>query len=288
VKILIVYRDEPLYRALDLQLRQRGYAVRGIALVELADFLREPADAEGEEGSIVIDCASREPGGPVALDDASFEALAAHCTQRGWPLLLLSDSRVFPVGGKQRYREIDPVQPGSVAGELLAARERLLAASLPWHLILRSGPSISATGDNLMADTLARLRGGGAVAVSNGARFCPTPVADLARVVAAICDQLTCNAQCWGVYHYHSSDPTTTYEFAEVLLAAAAQYWPLDTGRVELQIAVDDPVASLYPLLNCQRVRDTFGIQQLPWRKAIPQLLKTLHADEPRGAGETS
>jgi dTDP-4-dehydrorhamnose reductase len=95
-----------------------------------------------------------------------------------------------------------------------------------------------------------------------------------------MCDQLACNARCWGVYHYHSSDPATGYEFAEVVLAAAAQYWALDADRAPLQASIDDPLASLYPLLNCQRIRDTFGIQQLPWRKAIPQLLKTIYAGE--------
>lgn len=279
MKILIVYRDESLHRALDLQLRQRGHAVLGIPVAGAAAALAAPPD---DGPCVVIDAATRELDamGQSAFAAEPFAQLVSHCAQRDWPLLLLSDSRVFPAGGKQRYRESDPAQPNTAPGTTLAGRERQLAAGAPHHVILRSGPLIDVGGDNLLTGQLARLRGDGVLAAANVARFCPTPAADLARVVAAICDQLGCNAQCWGIYHYHSSDPTTGYEFAEVLLAAAAQFWPLDSGRTELQIAVDDPLASLYPLLNCQRIRDTFGIQQLPWRKAIPQLLKTIYAGE--------
>lgn len=278
MKILIVYRDEPLFAALDQQLRQRGHAVLGVAVAVLPDFLRQLTDEE----CVVVDAASRDLDaiGRSALDAALFHALLAQGAQHRWPLLLLSDSRVFPAGSKQRYREIDPAQPNTAPGTALAEREAQLAQALRQHLIVRSGPLIDAAGANLLTGQLARLRANGVLAAASGARFCPTPAADLARVIAAICDQVDCNAQCWGIYHYHSSDPTTGYEFAEVLLAAATQYWALEPGRVEQQIAVDDPLASLYPLLSCQRIRDTFGIQQLPWRKAIPQLLKTIYAGE--------
>lgn len=301
MKILIVYREDSLYRALEQQLGQRGHAVLGATVEQLAGLLAE-AGADDEEQWVVIDTASRELDaiGQSALGEITFDYLLGRCARRrGTLLLLLSDSRVFPTGGKQRYREVDPPQPNTAPGTALAERERRLAAGLPRHLILRTGPLIDAHGDNLLTGQLERLRGTGVLAAANGARFCPTPVPDLARVVAAICDQLSCNAQCWGIYHYHSSDPATGYEFAEVLLAAATQYWPLDAGataasatdgvspgstgpaaRIELQVAVDDPLASLYPLLSCQRIRDTFGIQQLPWRKAIPQLLKTIYAGE--------
>lgn len=287
MKILIVYRDCSLQEALAHQFKQRGYAVLCITPEEVADLLQgrfAEALAAGDDdaGWIVVDCASRalDPEGQPALDEAAFQGVVGFCAQRHWPLLMVSDSRVFPSGSKQRYREVDAPQPAVLAGIVLARREQYLADHCPRHLVLRTGPLIASDGNNLLTAFLQRLRGGEVMAVANGARFCPTPAADLARVIVGICDQLGCNVQSWGIYHYHSSDPTTGYEFAEVLLAAAMQYWELDAARTRLQLSIDDPLGSLYPLLNCQRIRDTFGIQQLPWRKAIPQLLKTIHAGE--------
>jgi dTDP-4-dehydrorhamnose reductase len=290
VRAIIVHSERTLQVELARQLQQRGTEVLCVEGVELDALLADagagldagfaPGSIDPDDDCIVIDCASREGAVGEALTQAAFERLIAHCAKRRWQYVLLSDSRVFPSGGKQRFRELDEPQPSSAAGASLVERERYLATHWERHIILRSGPQFAAAGENPLTDLLYRLREGGSLAAAQGVRFAPTPAADLARVLAAMCDQLACNARCWGIYHYHSSDPATGYEFAEVVLAAAAQYWPIGADRAPLQAAVDDPVAGLYPLLNCQRIRDTFGIQQLPWRKAIPQLLKTIYAGE--------
>jgi dTDP-4-dehydrorhamnose reductase len=165
-------------------------------------------------------------------------------------------------------------------GTELLRREQYLSEQLQHHVILRTGPLIASGGVNLLSDLLQRFRNDGVVSASSAPRFCPTPAGDVARVISAICDQLDCAAQCWGIYHYHSSDAASSYEFAEVLLAAAMQYWDVGGSRVQLQAAMQEPFGGVFPMLNCQHIRDTFGIQQLPWRKAIPQLLKTIYAGE--------
>jgi dTDP-4-dehydrorhamnose reductase len=143
---------------------------------------------------------------------------------------------------------------------------------------LRTGPLIASCGDNLLTRLLRQLRSGGEVVVPDAQRFCPTPAADVARVIAAIHDQLDCGAACWGIYHYESADPANGYEFAEVVLAAATQYWPIAEDTAHLHGAATDGAAEIFPLLSCQRIRDIFGIQQLPWRKAIPAMLKQIYA----------
>lgn len=283
MRILIVYNEAALQLALGAQLHERGYAALCVTPAELGDEITgRLADLDSDEDWVVIDCASREMAqdGTPLLDDALFRRCVDWCARRRWHFLLLSDSRVFPGGSKQRYRETDTPQPASPAGVLLTQREQYLAAHSARHLILRTGPLIAAGGANLLTDLLQRLRRGGTVAVANAPRFCPTPVTDLARVISGICDQLDCAARCWGIYHYHSSDAASGYEFAEVLLAAAAQYWDVGGNHAQLQIAADESFGAPFPTLNCQHIRDTFGIQQLPWRKAIPQLLKTIYAGE--------
>jgi dTDP-4-dehydrorhamnose reductase len=174
----------------------------------------------------------------------------------------------------------DERRPHSPAGPRLLARERHLAERLERLMILRIGPPIAAAGSNLLTHLLAAFRHGGSVPVATEPRFCPTPLADVARVVSGMLDQLDCGAPAWGAFHYHSGDAASCYEFAEVVLAAAAQYWDLGGERVHLQAAGGEPWGGVYPLLNCQRIRDTFGIQQLPWRRAIPELLKQVYEGE--------
>lgn len=224
---------------------------------------------------VIVDCSGQLAG--QTLGFPVFQRLVDDCLARGWPLLMLSDSRVFAAVRNQRYRERDVTAPTSAAGEQLLEYERYLAENSERHIILRTGPLLAPTGNNLLTHLVQRLQHGGTIPAATEPRFCPTGVADLARVVAGICDQIDCAAQCWGVYHYHSSDPATYYEFAEVVLAAASQYWKLGEN-VHLTVDATEARGSEYPILSCQKIRDTFGIQQLQWRKAIADLLKQIQA----------
>ena len=229
--------------------------------------------------ALIVDClgGGANPNAPW-LSESLCTQLIARCNEDDWIWLLLSDSRVFPSSNKRRFVEADAPAPGSPAGQQLLVREKFIADKVDRHIVLRVGPVIACHGDNLLTRLLSRMRSGGVVTLPEAQRFCPTPVADVARVIAAIRDQLDCGAVCWGTYHYESADPASGYEFAEVVLAAATQYWPIGEGAVQLRSAPADSAADVYPLLNCQRIRDTFGIQQLPWRKAIPSLLKQIYA----------
>ena len=235
--------------------------------------------AVADEPVLVLDClgVSGNPCEPW-MDGDLFVQLISYCCQREWIWLMLSDSRVFSAAQKRRYVESDLPAPSSEAGQRLLMRENFIADNADRHIILRVGPIIASNGENLLTNLLPQLRTG-AVPPLSAQRICPTPAHDIARVIGAIHDQLDCGATCWGTYHYEGSDPATAYEFAEVVLAAATQYWPLQPPTEASPNTDADAVSLIYPPLNCQRIRDTFGVQQLSWRRAIPSLLKEIHAN---------
>lgn len=285
MKALIVCGEPSTQTALERHMQRRGQDFAGVTPAELTGGPGSRLDSAIDDGVplLVVDLASQEStqaGRSEYFTESAFQQLVDSCRQRELPLLMLSDSRVFPGAAKHRYREADAVQPVSTAGEQLLRRERYLAEQLEQHLILRTGPLIAPSGTNLLTHLLAGIRRGGPLPVAGEPRFCPIPAHDLARVLSAIVDQLSCDAPCWGAYHYHSSDAASCYEFAEVVLAATAQYWDVGGGHVQLQAAPGEPPGGVFPLLNCQRIRDTFGIQQLPWRRAIPDMLKQIYAGE--------
>lgn len=269
-------RDEHgLRAALEAQFREHRHTV--VWLEPGQTLTLEFVQSDGP--ALIVDCLG-ENGNPCEsrLTSDVLAQLIEHCNEREWIWLLLSDSRIFPGSNKKRFVETDAPAPTTAAGRQLLARETFIADTIERHLILRVGPVIASQGDNLLMRLLARMRVGGLMTLPDAQRFCPTPVADITRVISAIHDQLDCGASPWGVYHYESADPANGYEFAEVVLAAATQYWSMNEGDVQLRSAPADSAADVYPLLNCQRIRDTFGIQQLPWRRAIPSLLKQIYA----------
>jgi len=280
LKVVVIGGDAGLQKTLALQL-QRQHTIAWIAPENIAAIIDVPAEADDEQGCLVIDIASHSiirQTQPELFPQSYFERLIQHCAAHSWRYLLLSDCRVF-AGGKQRHRETDKVEPNSVEGVAFVQREEFLRANHSLHMILRAGPLLASSGENVLTRLVALLRAGGAVPAASEPRFCPVAVDDLARVISAMSDQLDCDAHCWGTYHYNSSDATSPYEFAEAVLAAASQYWPL-IDHVKIEAAVLSPWSGAYPQLNCHLIRDTFGIQQLTWRKAIPELLKQMHAGE--------
>jgi dTDP-4-dehydrorhamnose reductase len=274
VKAIIVGEAPAMAAALRLQFGHRGYPV---ACTQTDARALEFAAEEGACPIVIADCSGQLAGQTLAFP--IFRQLVDDCLARGWPLLMLSDSRVFPIARNQRYRERDLTGPAVREGVQLLQYEQYLAENSERHIIVRTGPLLASSGNNWLTYLVQRLQAGESIAAAGEPRFCPTAVADLARVIAAICDQVDCSAQCWGVYHYHSADTATFYELAEVVLAAASQYWNL-SGSVHLQASATESWGSEFPMLNCQKIRDTFGIQQLQWRKAIPDLLKQMQVGE--------
>ncbi len=282
MKVLVVGCGGQLQASLMQHLASRGRPCAALEVSRLEDpraLLRGLATGP----SIVVEVASIEAlsgEGRQAWPDAACQELIAACAELSLPLMLASHACVFSGEDRQRMRESDTPRPRTDTGRSFLARERALADLVPRHLLLRTGLVFSDIADNPLTALLGRMRAGGELLLSADVRLAPTPAADVARVLSGMIDQLACGAECWGTYHYHAADVTTCYEFAETVLAAAAQYWSLGTDTVRLGVSDQAPCGLPAPLLNCQRIRDHFGVQQRPWRLAIPGLLRRIYEGE--------
>ena len=121
------------------------------------------------------------------------------------------------------------------------------------------------------------------ISVNSAGKGCPTASVDLARVLVAICLQVDLDIDVWGVYHYASSDASIGFQFIETLLSQAAQFDnKIDAKNVlfehndaEKALFFFEPV-----VLKCQKVLDTFGIHQKPWRSMIADRVKDYYLDQ--------
>jgi dTDP-4-dehydrorhamnose reductase len=184
-------------------------------------------------------------------------------------LIHLSDGSMF--GGRKSgaYREKDKPDHGDPRVARILKGERYVLKRVPQHIVLRSGPLLAPTGDNLFTMLMQRFEQGEMLECSED-KICPTPANDVARVVVAMIVQLDCGATPWGLYHYCSSDATSLYNLAEAVLALASQY-----GRIRRDTVSLVPLASedRNVILNCHQLLGTFGIKQRPWRAALPSVV---------------
>jgi len=211
----------------------------------------------------------------ASLDD--LRMIASACQRASLPLLHLSSSQVFDSKDDSHRRELDAASGSSATAELLLAMEAIVREQSERHIILRTGPIFSGTGDNLMTRLLHEFKKAGrgeTLSLSSSGKSIPVSSVDLARVLSAIVDQLSCGSSAWGTYHYASSDPASSYHFAETVLAVASQFTDVhDQPLGLLPTTPDDPNWSRAQL-NCQAIRETFGIKQLPWRAFVVPAVK--------------
>jgi dTDP-4-dehydrorhamnose reductase len=126
---------------------------------------------------------------------------------------------------------------------------------------------------NALTRILGRLAEGDSLCLGNSLRGSPVVAEDAARVVSALADQLSTDADVWGIYHYCSSDVTNCYEFAESMLASATQYAEFQSGAVEME-KPGESTATLNRALDCAKIRHTFAIKQVGWRSFIADSVK--------------
>lgn len=206
------------------------------------------------------------------LDIERSHWLAKACQRNGAIYLLLSCSRVFAGEQERPYTEQDVPDSAETIGRMLQRAEELATQGCERSLILRLGPVFAHRGRNVLTHMLAQLMQGGTLTLDNSLRGCPVASSDAARVVSGVLDQLSAGAESWGVFHYGSSDATNCYEFAEVLLASASQFSEFGPEAVTLQ--EQEAGYTLSRRLDCNRLRNTFAIKQVPWRGFIADAVK--------------
>lgn len=276
MKVLVVALDGQIRSALSSQFdrRHRDYVCVGrewLDTVSTFDF----SDIGVVVNALSFECL--EQGADESLID-DLSTLSQACNQAGIAIIHLSSSQVFDGAEEKRKSETDDVIPTGDVGVLSGRMEVLVADLCRQSLILRTGPLFSAQGDNLLTRLLRQFESGQSVLLSKKGKNCPVHTMDLARVISAIIDQLSCVELSWGIYHYCSSDSTSSYQFGETVLAVASQYVAADQPLIIEQVELDDNNWSL-PQLDCEKIFHTFGIKQLPWRAFITPTVKEVFGE---------
>lgn len=283
MKVLIIALDHQIRDALEAQLKTRGQSYESVGLEWIkhggpVDTQNPPLTIANDIAIVVnalsLECLERHLADEELIE--SLALLAQTCEQAAIPILQLSNSQVFDGAEGGLYGEADEVVPVSRVGALLSRMEELLRGSCDRHIILRTGPLFSAVGDNLITTLLSKFQQSEGLALGNDVDSCPTHAQDLARVISAIIDQLSCGCESWGTYHYSSSDPVNEYQFAETVLAVASQYIQNPDQPLKLETVATANADWSRPLMNAEKMLNTFGIKQLPWRAFVVPTVKTI------------
>ncbi|MDG1216591.1 MAG: sugar nucleotide-binding protein [Luminiphilus sp.] len=186
----------------------------------------------------------------------------------------LSSARVFSGTLTRPYRETDQPDATDPVGRTLIEVEQLLSGALDEIFILRLGIMFGGRRPNPLARALDALARGDRLKVSEHARGSPVHVAEVARVIHGIIDQIGAGAPRKGLYHYSGIGEVNAYSFMETVLANASQYEPFKDARELMELTSDGASTGSSLSLDCAEIRHQFGIQQLSWREFVPRAVQ--------------
>jgi dTDP-4-dehydrorhamnose reductase len=228
-----------------------------------------------------VDRAETDRDGAFALNHLAVKHLATAAQRRRTPLVHISTDYVFDGRSDRPWREEDAVSPLGVYGHSKLAGERVLQDTHADHIILRTSWLFAAHGQNFVR-TMLRLAGERErlriVADQIG---CPTPAADLARVVIAVGAALVAGEPATGIYHYAGAGPASWFDFAQTIFDAAGD---LVARRPELQrIATAEfgapALRPAYSVLDCGKIARQFGIRQSAWLSGLQCVVEDLRRE---------
>jgi dTDP-4-dehydrorhamnose reductase len=288
VKVLVLGSDSSIgYDLCELMLSQET--------INCVVLTKDDAELAGDavlrhEPDFVVNCYT--PGlAYIGAVDARHvlwaEKLVVAAETVGAALVHISSSQIFEGIKETPYLETDEINPISDIGSRLYQIEKIIQQSSSRTLVLRSGWVFGSRQGGFLDRLLAHVESGDEIRLQSNLNGAPTPAEDLARVINTIVWQLYYGADCWGVYHYSGSEVTTSMGFTDTLIALASQYGEVDLDGVQL-IEVNDlsgPETSKYPLLDCEKILEGFGVKQRTWRSALTAAIKKRYQNHSDSAG---
>lgn len=241
-------------------------------IVNLADFISGNHSALKRAEKVRERCYRINARLPAILSEI--------CQQLDIPMLHLSNPYVFDGEKKLGYNESDEPNPLGVYGAATLEGERAVQKHES-HIIIRSGWLFGRHKKGLIKSWIkSAIRNKGVIQVAKR-RFSPTHTGDLAAAIMAICHQVDCDANVWGIYHYSGLETKTEGEFAEQTLRYAANHDESIYQLSDIKKLIDREVRLpeiQNATLSSKKISDTFGIKQKSWHGHLKETIKLLYS----------
>jgi dTDP-4-dehydrorhamnose reductase len=223
-----------------------------------------------------VDRAEAEPELARLTNSEGPALLAACCRDHGAALIHLSTDYVFDGTGMRAWTEEDRPNPLSVYGRTKWEGERRIAETTDRRVILRTSWVFSRHGNNFVKTMLRIGKTQDEVRIVNDQVGSPTSARDIADAIAMIAASIAKGEGRWGTFHHASAEPVSWNKFAEAIFAASGQpVHVVPITSAEFRARASRPANSV---LDCTRIRDTYGIDRPSWRAALLDVVGELRS----------
>jgi dTDP-4-dehydrorhamnose reductase len=225
-----------------------------------------------------VDRAEEEQDIAYAINRDGAENLASVCKEQDIPLLHISTDYVFDGTNSEAYSEMDAVSPLGIYGISKWQGEEAIRQKLPQHIILRVAWVFGAQGNNFVKTMLRLAKDRDELNVISDQFGGPSPAKDIAKTLISLAETYQKEKTLeWGTYHYCGTEKTNWCNFSKEIFTQAKE-----KGLINKEIKVHAITTAEYPvpakrpansMLNCSKLKNTFGIEMPSWKKALNEVL---------------
>lgn len=203
--------------------------------------------------------------------------LATYCQTKQIRLIHLSTDYVFDGESHTPYHEDECIHPINHYGATKAAGEIAVRKNLDDHLILRVSGVFSEVGKNFLKTMLCLAKEREYLSVVTDQTTCPTDAHAIAGAIFKMAQQ----DQHRGTYHFCSQAPVSWHHFAASIFGSAiadynAEFKLHTLKRITTQDYPTPAKRPAYAVLDCQKIKRDFGIEQPHWQAGIDRVLAEL------------
>ena len=228
-----------------------------------------------------VDRAEDEPQSAQRINAQALAEIGAWAKRNGAFVAHYSTDYVFDGQGARPYREDDATAPLGVYGRSKLDGENALRESGCAHLIFRTAWVYAARGGNFLRTMLRLAREREELRIVADQRGAPTTarlIADVtARALAAAPEK---HSGMSGTYHLCASGDCTWFDFAGAIFARAQAAGLIERIPRLVPIATSEyPTRAkrpAYSVLDCGKIRDTFGLHLPDWRNGLDAVIGEL------------
>lgn len=220
-----------------------------------------------------VDRAESEADLAHLVNAAAPAAMARATAEKGVPFLHVSTDYVFDGSGDLPWSESDPTGPLGVYGATKLAGEQGIAAAGGAWAVMRTSWVFSAHGANFVKTMLRLGRERPELGIVADQIGGPTPAGDIAAALLQMAAGMRDGAK-GGIYHFAGVPDVSWAGFARAIFAQAGV-----TCQVREIATSDYPTPARRPgnsRLDCQKIKDDFGIHRPDWRAGLTRILTEL------------
>lgn len=264
-----------------LDLPETDLSIAGVARTAIENA--RPDFVINSAAYTAVDLAESEPELANQLNACAPGEMAQACADLSIPILHYSTDYVFDGKHSSPYREDDPVNPVSVYGITKEAGECEIRQANAQHIILRSQWIYDAASKNFLNTMLQLGRDRDEISVVDDQYGSPTSAEMVASATARIVTKIMKSQSVdWGTYHFCAAGEATWYDFACAIFELAQPMLGKRVNVASIQTSDYPTPASrpAYSVMNCDKIRDRFGIAQPAWKDGLAKVMNDVMKKE--------